>query len=545
MKKILSLILVLVMLAGLCVCGFAQENEGNYIVLEFSDMKYDANQTDNNIWFSIELVGEYEDCSRICLKFDYDESVLKSGWYADDGTSDYILRWSESDLNILSSFSDDVSDKRFYSGFTALGSGVHDLSVQAVMHYKDFSKNEQNIEVVINGLSEEVADATTYGSKVTFPEVMYFDAQSNGNEANTFSVDVSARDIALYEYACVEVAFNPEVLEYETSCFTEDVLYSKDFTTTENSVCFKATFNDIYHDRDNSIFANESGSATHIFKIKGTGNPDISVSAYAVDLNGDRVELTVDLNDFYGEVLDKSELKFLEGTNAFDYISSDIFILNRTMPTKDIFRYFSSTCKVIDKDGIELMSQDNIPTGAKIVTLYQNRYIIDEQQIIVLGDVNCDGNVTAADARKILRISSDLEFTTEHWFSYEAADCDGKNGITASDARLALRVAAGIDSFAAHVIEMNVGESIEISPLKNAGSGSYNWACTVSQEKGLTVVDEINPPENVEIKPGTPFEWTFTVTADEAGMYTLHFELVRSWNEEVADEFDITVIVND
>lgn len=63
-----------------------------------------------------------------------------------------------------------------------------------------------------------------------------------------------------------------------------------------------------------------------------------------------------------------------------------------------------------------------------------------------VGDVNGDGNVTAADARLVLRHSASLEKLSEPYITY--ADADGNGKITAADARLILRVAANLDSFA-------------------------------------------------------------------------------------------------
>lgn len=58
------------------------------------------------------------------------------------------------------------------------------------------------------------------------------------------------------------------------------------------------------------------------------------------------------------------------------------------------------------------------------------------------GDVNCDGKLTAADARLALRYSAKLEKLSE--IQIAAADVDGKKGVTAADARMILRAAAGL-----------------------------------------------------------------------------------------------------
>lgn len=68
------------------------------------------------------------------------------------------------------------------------------------------------------------------------------------------------------------------------------------------------------------------------------------------------------------------------------------------------------------------------------------------------GDVDCDGNVSAADARIVLRASVGLEVHTAELLQY--GDVDGTPGISASDARLILRASVGLEELG----EINSGE---------------------------------------------------------------------------------------
>ena len=88
----------------------------------------------------------------------------------------------------------------------------------------------------------------------------------------------------------------------------------------------------------------------------------------------------------------------------------------------------------------------------------------NQSWVVISGDVNCDGKVTAADARKALRVSASLDslppellFTgsssdTIHGTGYMAnisavaADFNRSGDITAADARLILRNAAKLDT---------------------------------------------------------------------------------------------------
>ena len=63
---------------------------------------------------------------------------------------------------------------------------------------------------------------------------------------------------------------------------------------------------------------------------------------------------------------------------------------------------------------------------------------------VIRGDVDGDGNITAADARQILRYAVNLEAPLSA--VRPNADVDEDGGITASDARLALRLAVGLET---------------------------------------------------------------------------------------------------
>lgn len=68
--------------------------------------------------------------------------------------------------------------------------------------------------------------------------------------------------------------------------------------------------------------------------------------------------------------------------------------------------------------------------------------VLDSLEVVVLGDVNGDGRVTAVDARRTLRHLAKLENLTGMYAI--AADVNFKDGITAVDARTILRVSAGL-----------------------------------------------------------------------------------------------------
>lgn len=104
-------------------------------------------------------------------------------------------------------------------------------------------------------------------------------------------------------------------------------------------------------------------------------------------------------------------------------------------------------------------------TAEKTLTVYSSNGIYDQfmaynryvkpgflmvadiviEEPYLLGDVNCDGKVTAADARLALRISSQIdEMPANGSVVFKNTDINGDGHITAADARIILRCASGL-----------------------------------------------------------------------------------------------------
>ena len=81
-----------------------------------------------------------------------------------------------------------------------------------------------------------------------------------------------------------------------------------------------------------------------------------------------------------------------------------------------------------------------VPTGIAI-----GNYVHATVNEFVLGDVDIDGSVTAADARLALRAAVGLENYKSGSDKFKRADYDGSGVIEASDARSILRVAVGLN----------------------------------------------------------------------------------------------------
>ena len=82
-------------------------------------------------------------------------------------------------------------------------------------------------------------------------------------------------------------------------------------------------------------------------------------------------------------------------------------------------------------------------TGMKIQILGKDNTVINEYKVIVLYDVDGNGQIQAADARSALRASVKLETLTGVYLF--AADIDSSGKAEAADARKILRKSVGLD----------------------------------------------------------------------------------------------------
>ncbi len=125
------------------------------------------------------------------------------------------------------------------------------------------------------------------------------------------------------------------------------------------------------------------------------------------------------------------------------------------------------------------------------------------------GDADCDGKVTSADARLILRCSVGLDEAGEEILLYGDLDRDGT--LTADDARITLRVAVGLDSikciFHGHEI---IRQSISPTCTEEGYSRESCKSCAYSGEK-----TDITAPLSHKLT-----ESTTKATCTENGIYT-------------------------
>lgn len=284
------------------------------------------------------------------------------------------------------------------------------------------------------------AENEEYGAYVNIQPVVYYNSDAS-HYGNMIYVNMVLFNIEEYKYSYIYIDYNKDVLEYNTLEFPDDETM-EDCDETETGVYFKATFAEYsMPGRPDPESVNMRGEGRFHFVVKGEGDLNLNVYAYAIDLNGEKVDLNLDYTPPYSKVVNISEVEFLDLDEQYRERYFSIF--TGEIKVKEILSKVSAKSAVIKNAQGEILADDDfVPNNSKLTTLY-NGYEVDSLSVCIMYDVDCDGIVTASDARLTLRVAADIEQLNE--FMYNAANIDNESGITASDARLILRKSAGLD----------------------------------------------------------------------------------------------------
>lgn len=132
---------------------------------------------------------------------------------------------------------------------------------------------------------------------------------------------------------------------------------------------------------------------------------------------------------------------FDDAKNDFICTNGELYLTAETKAGE--IDYFGERFTIADKDGNLLSVEDYISTGCTLN--YFGDFDIFE--IILVGDINCDGIITAGDARIALRMSARLYSVSEVPDKYGAYDANCSGTLEAADAREILRASAQISEY--------------------------------------------------------------------------------------------------
>lgn len=289
----------------------------------------------------------------------------------------------------------------------------------------------ENVDISNNGsiVSDE------YGCSI-FPcsEVFYYDSENN---YGIFMIIISTEELKCYEYVQYDVFFNKNIIQYESIVFADIGVYSRDYIETDDGFSYKVSI-----PKESSEWTPDGDYVQICCKITGLGDIDFGVNSFAVLPDGEKKELSVKISPFYNKIIDISEIEFINASNI-NAENGSVNLLDGMIAQELLDMSKNKSVVIKDRNNVIIDNNEMISNGAYIATVFEG-YIVDRIDIIVKSDVDCDGDVTAADARLALRHSAQLD--TLSGVAYFAADVDGVQGITASDARLILRKAAKLDN---------------------------------------------------------------------------------------------------
>lgn len=124
------------------------------------------------------------------------------------------------------------------------------------------------------------------------------------------------------------------------------------------------------------------------------------------------------------------------------FLAGDRFVLTEETRISDL-TVSDGVITFTDRDGNTLDGDAQLKTGDMLWY-----FGVIDYRIILLGDENCDGFITASDARAVLRYASQLDrLSGEEDGRAAACDADLSGLLTVDDARLILRCAAGLEDF--------------------------------------------------------------------------------------------------
>lgn len=195
--------------------------------------------------------------------------------------------------------------------------------------------------------------------------------------------------------------------------------------------CYTIPLNDVgaaAQNKDQRNTEGECANHNHLNSVYDTLNPEGSLGAICHYLDAS----TCALPDNTWFIRD---MKF----GSFDTESNTMDFLYDLMTADKTFTVFSANGKYR-----QFMSYNRYVKPGYLKDLGWN----DVPGTYLLGDVNLDGKVSAADARSALRIASRLDaYPDAGSVVFMNADVNGNGQITAADARIILRVSAGLSSF--------------------------------------------------------------------------------------------------
>ena len=264
---------------------------------------------------------------------------------------------------------------------------------------------------------------------------------------------VSFKGAETLSYCDLTVTFNDSALEFTSASINyidDNISYMPVFEYSADGNAVRAVISEKRGMAKTSLF-----SIFISFKVIGKGPLDIEVAIDNYkDGDGNSIDMAAEYSlpssSYAKEEIPKVHPDF-ENTISYGRTRHFTTALGKPMTAGEFAASMVNTenCEVIvkNKNGDVLKSDDYISTESTLTVIFDTATVF-ESVFILLGDVNCDAQINAADARLSLRYSAGLCKGEERPGTHAvraanvASDTDK---ITAADARKLLRYSAGLD----------------------------------------------------------------------------------------------------
>ena len=283
-----------------------------------------------------------------------------------------------------------------------------------------------------------------------------------GSKAESYTVPNGVKSIGAHAFCSAanlkSVSFPASLTAIEECAFLfaydlEGVVIPSTVTSVDgNAFCCTGIKTAVIQEGLTSIPGQLFGNCAHIESVS------IPLSVTAIDLsafygcdnldiyyNGTKEDWNkIEFEDFFTKPLETATIHY-SSCNEIVIQSKENEININTLKNNDAFKQAVKNSKytLADSYGKELAADALAGTGC-IVKLYDAESALTEmKQIVVQGDVNGDGQITAADARLALRVSAELESIAGVYAIAADVNCDDE--ITAADARNILRKSAELE----------------------------------------------------------------------------------------------------
>ena len=284
------------------------------------------------------------------------------------------------------------------------------------------------------------AEDMDYESRVySSQQVYYYDAEK-GPGCYWMNFEITTTQLDVFERVEYDITINRDIVELHYVTHGNIGLYFRDIKETATGFLYTTALRD----------GAPSDSVTVVLDIMSAGDINFDVTATGYYPDGTHKQLNIDLKKPYDKVVDIEELEFLDKDNfkdKFEYAAQFAIIEPGTTAGQLMALSSVESAAVVNADGEILDADKPVPTGAILATLYDG-FVVDSFEFVVRGDANCDGKITAADARFVLRYCAKLESVRSGLNlaqEYAIIAVGNGNRVTAADARAILRKAAGLE----------------------------------------------------------------------------------------------------